>query len=61
MSEKDLLSDLKRLRNKWKDDYERYIDSDIESERILSTQQYVDCRELEELIEKHDPGYSDDE
>jgi len=55
MTETKLLSDLKDLRDEWEWEVETYIDSPVESERTMSAQQYTNLKQLEELIEKHDP------
>jgi len=47
------VSELEALAERWRDEIDAYINSDIENERTMSAQQHMDACELEALIEEH--------
>ena len=50
----ELRDELKALAEKWEDEYQRYIDSELESERVMSVQQYKDTLELRRVLENYE-------
>jgi len=53
------IEELEALADAWEDEYQTYIDSDVECERTMSVQQYKDTEELRSLIAEY-RGASDE-
>jgi len=48
------IEELKKLTNRWEDEYQTYIDSEVECEVSMSVQQYKDTEELRNLIQDYE-------